>query len=154
MHSLLTKRRSRYGISSLIGAIFFVLVVFLVFTSTVLIFENFTGYASTFKQVNQGDVQNKNTVLSVQDLAFGGLTTAPANENLVAVPNTDLRPYAPVENMNFTNSMTGWTFSRGYELSLHNGQVTNYPKNVLPGLNVFTMVISNLDVPASYPDGT
>jgi hypothetical protein len=151
---LYTKRRSRSGISSLIGAIFFVLVVFLVFTSTVLIFENFTNYAGTFKQVNQGDLQNKNTVVAVQDLAFGGLTTVPADETLKAVPNANYRPYLPIQNMNFTDSMDGWTFSRGYELSLHNGQVTNYPKNVLPGLDVFTMFISNLDVPASYPFGT
>src|SRR5208283_5763647 len=104
MHSLLTKRCSRSGISTLIGAIFFVLVVFLVFTSTVLIFENFTGYASTFKQVNQGDVQNKNTVLSIQDLAFGGVTTSPADETLKAVGNAANRPLLPVQNMNFTNS--------------------------------------------------
>src|SRR5208283_2150724 len=144
MHSLHTKRRSRSGISSLIGAIFFVLVVFLVFTSTILIFENFTGYANTFKQVNQGDVQNKNTLLSVQDLAFGGLATVPVDENLKAEGNAAFRPYLPVQNMNFTNSMTGWTFSQAYKLSLHNGQLTNYPENVLPGLNVFTLVISNI----------
>jgi hypothetical protein len=158
MLTLHTRRRSRSGISSLIGAIFFVLVVFLVFTSTILIFENFTGYATTFKQVNQGDVLNKNTVLSVPDLAFGGLTTVPVDENLPAVTNTNFRPYLPITNMNFTNSMNGWTFSRGYELSLHDGQVTNYPENVLPGLNVFTMVVSNLDCtpscPAQFPLGT
>jgi hypothetical protein len=151
---LLTKRRSRSGISSLIGAIFFVLVVFLVFSSTVLIFQTFTGYATTFKQVNQGDLNNKKTSLTIQDLAFGGLATTSAQENLGAVPNSANENYLPVQNMNFTNSMNGWTFSRGYELSLHNGQVTNYPENVLPGLDVFTMVITNLDTNPPYAFGT
>ncbi|MDG6925925.1 MAG: hypothetical protein JRN09_05180 [Nitrososphaerota archaeon] len=151
---MLTRRRNRLGrrpgISSLIGAIFFVLVVFLVFSSTVLIFEQFTNYAVTFKQVGQQDQANKATSLGFSGFSFGGNMTHSTNETIQAAPATGVSSLAPIQNMNFTNSMSGWTFSRAYELSLHTGEVTNYPKNVLPGLEVYTLTVYNND-PTSGP---
>ena len=150
---MFTKRRrfaiggSRSGISSLIGAIFFVLVVFLIFTSTVLIFNKFTGYAGAFKQVNQDDIQAKDTVASVSNLDFGGVVPASVLTSGTATANSGSPTMSllPVQNMNFTDNMDGWTFSRDYELALHDASITNYPLNVLPGVDVFLLDVSNTD---------
>lgn len=146
---MLTKRRSHFGrsgISTLVGAIFFVLVVFLVFSSTVLIFETFTNYATTFKQVNQQDLQNKATSLAISQVAFGGVVATSESVTVPTVLGGLTAPlFKPVQNMNFTSSMEGWTFSRGYDLSLHTGTLYNSPENVLPGLDIYSLTVANND---------
>jgi hypothetical protein len=144
---LLTKRRRRSGVSSVIGAIFFILVVFLVFSATVLVFQSFSSYSNVVKQVNAQDDQNKVTDAGVSDLAFGGLATNSVSETLDATQNNiaPTRALLPIANMNFSNNMNGWVFSREYKIVRDNGYVTNTFLNVLPGGTVFTLSVTNDD---------
>jgi hypothetical protein len=127
---------------------FFILVVFLVFSSTILVFESFSGYSLLFKQANQQDAQNKATSVAVSALAFGGtLPTPPQTEALDAMPNSAIpaRTLLPISNMNFTGGMSGWVFSRSYKIVRDNGYVTNAYLDVLPGDTVFLLSVTNAD---------
>lgn len=152
---MLTKRRRRSGVSSVIGAIFFILVVFLVFSATVLVFQTFSGYSLVVKQVDQQDAQNKVTDAGISALAFGGLPpSAVATETLSpAALNTlvPTRSLLPIFDMNFSNNMNGWVFSRSYKIVRDDGYVTNTFLNVLPGGTVFTLAVSNADPVGSCP---
>ena len=151
---LLTKRRRRSGVSSIIGAIFFVLVVFLVFTATVLVFQSFSNYSLLVKQNNQQDAQAKETNGGIANLAFGGLTPVSSQtETLTALPNTgtSTRSLLPISNMNFSNNMNGWVYSRSYKIVRDDGYVTNTFLNVIPGATVFSLAVDNTDPSGSCP---
>ncbi len=147
---MLTKRRRRSGVSSVIGAIFFVLVVFLVFSATVLVFQSFGNYSLLFKQVDQQDAQNRVTSVDLSAIDFGGLASSnsvPGSETLAAVQNdgASTRSLLPIANMNFSNSMSGWVFSRNYKIVRDDGYVTNTFLNIIPGETVFSLGVSNAD---------
>jgi hypothetical protein len=149
---LLTKRRRRHGVSTIIGAIFFVLVVFLLFSSTVLIFESFGNYSLLSKGVDQQEAQNRATNAGIATLAFGGLTPSSTYvETLTAAPNTasPTRSLLPIANMNFSNNMNGWVFSRDYKIVRDYGYVTNTFLDIIPGGTVFTLAVSNADTSGS-----
>lgn len=138
-------RSRRAGISTIIGAIFFILVVFLVFTSTIEIFQAFTGYELTVKQVNKVDATNQATVARVSALSFGGYYSNTSSFGLKSVTNTNDQPLIPVDNMNLTSGMQSWAFNRAYEVTEHDATVTNAAENVLPGLTTFTLTVFNND---------
>jgi len=156
---LLTKRRRRSGVSSVIGAIFFILVVFLVFSATVLVFQSFSNYSLVVKQVNSQDAQNKVTDAGISALAFGGLPSPPvvtcpggtqiagACETMTATLNnlSPTRSLLPISNMNLSNSMNGWVFSRAYKIVRDNGYITNAYLNIIPGGTVFKLNVTNAD---------
>ncbi len=81
-------------------------------------------------------------------LTFGGLIPTSTLLSNVSEVNSGavVQPLLPVTNMNFTNNMNGWTFSREYQLALHDGTVTNYPADVLPGVDVFLLNVTNADL--------
>ena len=128
-------------------------MVFLVFTSTVLIFQNFSGYAGSLKQVHSQDLQNKNTLVAVSDLAFGGVSTYTGSIIYqVGSQHPVGRSLAhPEHELHHGDERLG--LLEGYELSLHNGTVTNYPQNILPGLDVFSLGVSDTDAATSYVVG-
>jgi hypothetical protein len=147
---LLTRRRKRSGVSSIIGAIFFILVVFLVFSATILVFQSFSGYSLVVKQANQQAAQNKVTDAGITSLAFGGeppVLSVPASQLMTAVQNTGspTRSLLPITNMNMSNNMNGWVFSRDYKIVRDNGSVSNTFLNVLPGGTVFALNVTNAD---------
>lgn len=156
---MLTRRRKRSGVSSIIGAIFFILVVFLVFSATILVFQSFSGYSLVVKQANQQAAQNKVTDAGITSLAFGGeppVLSVPASQLMTAVQNTGspTRSLLPITNMNMSNNMNGWVFSRTYKIVRDNGYVTNTFLNVLPGGTVFTLAVSNADSAGTCAAGT
>ncbi len=153
---MFTRRHSRPGISTVIGAVFFVLVVFLVFSSTVLVFQAFSGYANQFKQVNAQDVQNKDTSVTLQNLVFGGVIPPASGVMAInpTVANSVNKPLLPVTNMNLSSSMTGWTFSKEYKIVRDDGLITNTFQDVLPSVTVFTLGISNTDPGPPAPAST
>ncbi len=156
---MLTRRRRRSGVSSVIGAIFFVLVVFLVFSATILVFESFGNYSLLFKGVDQQDAQNRVTDVAVSNLAFGALvipTPPTAIQTLAAVANTasPTRSLLPISNMNFSSGMSGWVFSRDYKIVRDDGNVSNTYEHVLPGETVFTLSVANTDASGTCAAGT
>ncbi|MGD0638308.1 MAG: hypothetical protein ABSA72_09765 [Nitrososphaerales archaeon] len=145
---MLTRRRRRSGVSSIIGAVFFILVVFLVFSATVLVFESFSNYSLIFKQVDQQDAQNRVTNAGIASLDFGGLapnTTKPITLTAVANTASPTRSLFPITNMNFSSSMSGWVFSRDYKIVRDDGYVTNTYLDIIPGGTVFTLAVTNAD---------
>ncbi|MGA2665648.1 MAG: hypothetical protein ABSF83_11965 [Nitrososphaerales archaeon] len=122
------------------------LVVFLVFSATVLVFESFTNYSLLFKQVDQQDAQNRVTDAEISNLAFGEQMSSSQTETLVSDANLGgTHSLLPISNMNFSNSMSGWVFSRDYKIVRDNGTVKNTFENILPGGTVFTMSVTNND---------
>src|SRR5208282_2188440 len=106
----------------------------LVFSATVLVFQTFSGYSLVVKQVDQQDAQNKVTDAGISSLAFGGLqpmNSVPSTETMTAVLNNPAvslvptRSLLPIFDMNFSNNMNGWVFSRDYKIVRDNGYVTN-----------------------------
>lgn len=141
-----TARRRRAGISSVVGALFFVLISFLVLSSAVLVFSSFNGYSETMKSSDQAAQTQLETSLSIRNVVFGGVVSPlVSNAELQSVQNENNQPLFPVSNMNFTNNMDGWFFTRAYQpVPEDNASVTDVPLNVLGGGSVaFTMTVTN-----------
>jgi hypothetical protein len=86
--------------------------------------------------------------VEITPLAFGGLgATTPVSENLAATQNNgpSTRSLLPIANMNFSNSMSGWVFSRDYKIVRDDGYVTNTFLNIIPGGTVFSLNVTNSD---------
>lgn len=138
-------RSRKSGISTIIGAIFFILVVFLVFTATIVVFQSFSSYNLTVKQVDQVAAVNQATSASISSLAFGGYYSSTGTFGLQSETNTRNQSLIPVTNMNLTGGMQSWAFNRAYEVTEHDATVENAYQNVLPGLTTFNMTVFNND---------
>jgi flagellin-like protein len=61
----------RRGVSSIIGTIFFILIVFVAFTAISIIFNSFISYTSTLDSSNQAALQARETSVPVLGFNFG-----------------------------------------------------------------------------------
>lgn len=134
----------RSGISSVIGSIFLILIAFLVLTTSLLVFNSFSQYASVLKKSNQTDQLIKETSLQINKVFFGGLLQPLASQTFNSIQNTKNSPFFPISNMNFTNSASGWYFTRSYyPVPPDTGKASNSPLFVPLGLSTFTLTITN-----------
>src|SRR5579875_2215864 len=62
--------RRRRGVSTVVGTLFFIMVVFIFLTVTVIIFNSFNGYVSSLKAFDERSIQNKETNLSIPGMSF------------------------------------------------------------------------------------
>ncbi|MDA4115539.1 MAG: hypothetical protein OK442_03155 [Thaumarchaeota archaeon] len=75
--------RRRAGVSSIIGSIFFVLIMIVAIGSLVTIFNSFTNYNSQVNQASNSNLQAENTELSVTSGQFGAFPpSSPSNFNV------------------------------------------------------------------------
>ncbi len=142
----------RSGISAIVGSVFFLLVVFLVFTTMVLIFSNFDTYVSKSNASNQQQQQDRGTALSITGVTFGGVLVPPVATTLTGQQNIQQKALLPVSNMNFSTNMKGWFLSRSYALLKDNATVVNSLQNLnatnpvaLPGSVDFLLNVTNTD---------
>jgi len=134
----------RSGISSIMGSIFFILIAFLVLSTSVLVFNNFSQYATTLKKSNQADTQVLETSLQFKRVIFGGITQPTLSQTFNSVKNTQSFPFFPISNMNFTQNMNGWYFTRLYVFSPPDtATVSNSPLYSVPGTVIFTLTVQN-----------
>ncbi|MDG6925913.1 MAG: hypothetical protein JRN09_05120 [Nitrososphaerota archaeon] len=139
-------RTRRSGISNLIGAIFFILVVGLVVSTLAIIFGASSGFINGLHTSNEQAVGNSNTYLRVNNMTFGA-TYASLTSPLAVSPNP-AGPLLPVPNMNFTGGDSGWYVSKGFSVLQDNATVTNTNSsavNQLPSTNGFKLTVENTD---------
>jgi len=80
--------RRRAGVSSIIGSIFFVLIMIVAIGSLVTIFNSFTNYNSQVNQVSGSNLQAADTQLSVTSGQFGAFPSAASNFNVATACQT------------------------------------------------------------------
>jgi hypothetical protein len=129
----------RPGISNLVGAIFFVLIVALSIATLTVMFIGSSAYIGGIHTTNQQALQGINSNITVSDVAFGGALTKgtfadasgpgiPVNWSLPANPTSVVPgqlPLLPVTNMNFTSGIQGWSVSKSYPALVDGATVSN-----------------------------
>ncbi len=139
-------RTRRSGISNLIGAIFFILVVGLVVSTLAIIFGASSGFINGLHTSNEQAVGNSNTYLRVNNMTFGATYTSLTSP--LAVSPGPVGPLLPVPNMNFTGGDSGWYVSKSFSVLQDNATVTNTNSsdvNQLPSTNGFKLTVENTD---------
>ncbi len=145
------KTRRRSGISNLIGAIFFVLVVGLVVATLGLIFTTTSGFIGNLHTSNSQGVANQNTLLSVSNMTFGG-TYASTSSFVEVNGSTPANPLLPITNMNMSTSDLGWFTSDTFSILHDNASVSNVNSTSvkLPSTNGFTLTVKNKDAAGTF----
>jgi hypothetical protein len=129
----------RAGISNLVGAIFFVLIVALSIATLTVMFIGSSAYIGGIHTTNEQAVQGVNSNITVSNVAFGGVLATgafadasgpgiPVNWSLPANPNSAVPgqlPILPVTNMNFTSGIQGWSVSKSYPALVDGASVSN-----------------------------
>ena len=100
----------RSGISTLIGTVFFVLVVALVVATFAGLFTTFGTYLQGSHASHQNAIVQKESNVGLQGAAFGGILNASAPMSAAWKDNTPPNQVAlrPITNMNFTTGTAGW----------------------------------------------
>ena len=136
-------RAKRPGINSLIGAIFFIIIVLLASASLALFFSTFNGGVSQAHQNDFNGVQEAETSAMVQNMTFGGEYFHNSTV-ITGAANSAQRPILPVSNMNFSQGMGGWTMSRQYAFLQDNASVLNtFVSSLVPGQGTFDLSVTN-----------
>jgi uncharacterized membrane protein len=71
LHSAKGRSRKRKGVSTVVGTLFFVLVLFTAISFFVIMFNSFNNYTTTVKQMNEHQVQILDTRISITNFTFG-----------------------------------------------------------------------------------
>ena len=122
------RARRRSGISNLIGAIFFVLIVALVITALTAVFVGSSSYIAGIHTDNEQSLDAVNSQLLVKNTSFGGELATPVSQNPAIVGVSDSNPQEPllpVSNMNFSTGMQGWYVSESYPDLVDGATVSN-----------------------------
>ena len=125
-------RSRRSGISNLIGAIFFILIVALSVSILTVMFTGSSGYIQGIHTTNQQEVQSANSAVAVTNATFGGEMEGsglviPVNSTGCSAPCVgETVPIRPITNMNLSGSLKGWFVSTSYQPELvDTASVTN-----------------------------
>jgi len=73
------RAQRRRGVSTVVGTMFFVLVILLAFSTFILVFSSLSNYANTLKNVDQQAISNKAVSLSIPSMSFGASATTVTN---------------------------------------------------------------------------
>ena len=146
------RRTRRSGISNLIGAIFFILIVALSLAILTVMFTVSTGYIGGIHTTNLQAVQAVNSNVTVSDVAFGGqLATTRGSFAVEASPPSTPLPLLPITNMNFSSGIQGWSVSKSYPALVDSATVSNglqsngsayIEQTKLPLINPVTFVLT------------
>ena len=151
---LLRRLHRRAGISNLIGAIFFILIVALLISTLTLVFNTTSSYIGGIHSSNQLAQQEANSYVTIKNVTYGAVT----NDTYVQKPVpvyvglTASEPFLyPVSNMNFTGGMSGWYLSESYPFLYDAGQVSNIATTsaVLPASESFDLTVQNNNLAGS-----
>jgi hypothetical protein len=126
-------RTRRSGIANLVGAVFFILVVVLMVGALAGMFLTFNSFVEGQHTSQQTTESQQQATLNVQNVTYGGLTSYngfsyKANGAVTLNTNTLQHPLLPITNMNFTDSMAGWTTSHTYKLVTDAATVQQTPR--------------------------
>jgi hypothetical protein len=66
-----SRRNTRKGVSTIIGTLFFVIIVFSTIVFFIVMFDSFNNYATTVKAINQQQIANSETHISISNFTFG-----------------------------------------------------------------------------------
>ncbi len=143
------KRRS--GISTIIGAVFFIIIVVLVVGALTAVFDSFNAAVNSIHQGNADQIRSEDNRIDVQNATFGGIEFNQSGVVNGAL-NSAQNPFLPISNMNFTSGIAGWYVSKGYQVVTDSASVTNSPQNfqfpgvpALPQPETSTLTVSNND---------
>jgi len=117
------RRPRRSGISNLIGAIFFILIVALALSIMTVMFAGSSTYIGGIHSTNQQGLQAVNSKLTVSGVAFGGELAKGAAD--IPVNNSLSLPLLPISNMNFSSGIQGWYVSESYPALVDSAIVNN-----------------------------
>jgi len=142
----------RSGISTLIGAIFFVIIVVLVVGSLSLLFNTFNTSVNGIHENDAAQEASLASMIRVQNATFGGMAFSAAG-TVAGAPNIAQTPILPISNMNFSEGMAGWYVSRGFSTVTDSATATESPQAFtyagLPATETFTLTVHNTDAPPS-----
>ncbi len=102
-HRLRTRKRS---VSTVIGSLVFVLILFAGLTTTYTVFSYYNGYNQQLVQYNQSALQRDETSLSISGLTFG------ATVNTIGTSTSASSAYIQITVTNSQNSVTPTTFQQ------------------------------------------
>lgn len=144
----------RSGISTLIGTVFFVLVVALVVATFAGLFTTFGTFIQNNHASNHQTVVEKESDITLSNVAFGGLLNTTSRTNVGWTNDTSpnsVVPLLPVTNMNFTEGLQGWYSSATLSTPVDAATITdaNTTNSTLPGTVKFALTVTNGD-----PSGT
>ncbi len=132
--------RRRKGVSSIVGSIFFVLIMVVAIGSLVTIFNSFTNYNSAVNKASNAQNQIATTKLSITGETFGAYPpSTTSNYNVVSSPNTcnSQATYPSNRQKLFYVSGMWWEFftcNSNYQYSSSFDGVTWNPPITIPSL--------------------
>ncbi len=130
-------RERRPAVSSVVGSLFFVLIMIVSIGALVSIFNSFTSYSNTVNKVGNSQVQAENTLLSVSGSSFGSFPPSTTSNFNVATACSTTSTSPTNQNKLFYAAGMWWDFftcNSNFQYSTSFDGVTWEAETTIPSL--------------------